>query len=221
MLCVTDTWRQIHQGASMGLMVVKNIGKPANVEAGETCKRELEAKLRQTFTSKEELVNYFPISVYSQYYKQYKKTYHVLQQLESVVFKEKSIPSVSPAVEAMFMAELKNGLLTAGHDYDVLHLPLTLDAAAGQEQYTLINGKEQRVKAQDMILSDTAGIISSIIYGPDRRTRIDPETRQAVYTVYAPAGIPQELVNRHLTDIYAYIRLMIPGAFLDWQEIVM
>lgn len=220
MLCITDAWREAHQGASLGLMVVENIGMPASTEPGEKSKRELETKLRQTFTSKDEIMNYFPLPVYSQYYKQYKKTYHVLQQLESIVFKERSIPRVSPAVEAMFMAELKNGLLTAGHDYTTLQFPLTLDAAAGDESYTLLNGKEQMVKKQDMMLSDGAGIISSIIHGPDLRTRIVAETNHVVYTVYAPAGISPDMVSCHLADIYAYVSLLAPGAKLERQEIV-
>jgi hypothetical protein len=49
-----------------------------------------------------------PIKTYHDYYKRFKKTYHILLQLESIVFKNKSIPKVSSLVEAMFMAELKN-----------------------------------------------------------------------------------------------------------------
>ncbi|MFN8595962.1 MAG: hypothetical protein U0559_07245 [Anaerolineae bacterium] len=33
------------------------------------------------------------------------------------------------------MAEIKNLLLTAGHDLDTLQLPVTLDVASGQESY--------------------------------------------------------------------------------------
>lgn len=70
-----------------------------------------------------------PIKTYVEYYKCLKKTYHVLLQLESIVFKKKSIPNVSPLVEAMFMAELKNQLLTANHDMDTIKLPIKVDLA--------------------------------------------------------------------------------------------
>jgi len=40
-----------------------------------------------------------------------------------------------------------------------------------------------------MFIADGQGVISSIVYGPDRRTRITLATRNAVFTVYAPAGI--------------------------------
>jgi len=80
--------------------------------------------------------------------------------------KGKSIPNVGSLVECMFMAEVKNMLLTTGHDLDNLHWPLTLDVTQGAERYTLTRGTEQTVKAGDMIISDQAGIISNIIYGP-------------------------------------------------------
>ena len=78
------------------------------------------------------------LQVYDAYYKRFKKTYHVQLQLESIAFKGKSIPSVAALVEAMFMAEVKNMLLTAGHDLDTLQLPARLDVTKGDEVYTLM-----------------------------------------------------------------------------------
>ena len=128
------------------------------------------------------------LQAYNNYYRQFKKSYHVQLQLESIVWKGKSIPSVSALVEAMFMAEMKNMLLTAGHDLDIVQLPLTLDVSMGTESYTLMRGEEQVLKPGDMMISDQVGIISDVIYGPDRRTQITADTRNVVFTVYAPAG---------------------------------
>ncbi|GAI35107.1 unnamed protein product, partial [marine sediment metagenome] len=64
---------------------------------------------------------------------------HVLLQLESIVFKNKSIPKVASLVEAMFMAEIKNLLLTAGHDLDAIDLPIKLDVSSGGEKYIQIS----------------------------------------------------------------------------------
>ena len=219
MLHVSDAWRQAHKGASAGLMVVENVLNLEQYSALERCKKDLEIKLRAMFTSKEQISKSFPISIYSNYYKRYKKTYHVLQQIESIVFKDKEIPSVAPTVEAMFMAELKNGLLTAGHAYEALKFPLTLDTATGNETYLLINGKEQVLKPQDMMISDQEGVISSIIHGPDLRTRILPDTRKVVFTVYAPADIPEEAVVNHLADIYGYIKLVCPQAKVTCRKV--
>ncbi|QJW46370.1 hypothetical protein HA075_11345 [bacterium BFN5] len=158
--------------------------------------------------------------VYSDYYKRNKKTYHVLQQLESVSLKGKSIPQVAGLVEGMFMAELKNGLLTAGHDVEVLTFPLTLDTAIGNEKYVLINGKEQVVKPGDMMIADCEGIISSVLCGPDYRTRITTSTRKALFIVYALPGIAEASVADHLADIYANVRVVAPQATIEQQGIL-
>ena len=67
--------------------------------------------------SRKELVKTEVLQGYYSYYKSFTKTYHVLMQLESVIYKEKGIPLVSPFVQSMFMAELKNHFLTSVHDY--------------------------------------------------------------------------------------------------------
>jgi DNA/RNA-binding domain of Phe-tRNA-synthetase-like protein len=150
------------------------------------------------------------LQIYDDYYKRFKKTYHVQLQLESIVFKGKSIPGVAALVEAMFMAEIKNLLLTAGHDLDSLQPPVRLDVTSGNEVYTLMRGQPQQVKAGDMTISDGLGILSNIIYGPDQRTQIQPTTRNVIYTTYAPAGIPEASLTRHLQDIEGFVRMFSP-----------
>ena len=60
-------------------------------------------------------------AAYDAFYRSFKKTYHVQLQLESVVFKDKTIFSPSALVACMFMAELETGLLTAAHDLNNSH----------------------------------------------------------------------------------------------------
>ena len=117
------------------------------------------------------------------------------------------------------MAELKNMLLTAGHDLDKLRLPLVLDVSTGDETYTLMRGTEQRLKPGDMYIRDGEGILSDVIYGPDRRSSIDPDTRNAVYTVYAPQGIPQQAVLDHLKDMADYVRIASPHAKIELIQV--
>lgn len=117
------------------------------------------------------------------------------------------------------MAEVKNMLLTAGHDLDVLELPLTLDVSGGTETYTLIRGEKQVLKPEDMFISDQRGVISSIIYGPDQRAQITPATRNVIFTVYAPAGIEPYAVEKHLGDIRDLVLMIAPQAHADLLEV--
>jgi DNA/RNA-binding domain of Phe-tRNA-synthetase-like protein len=152
------------------------------------------------------------MQAYRAYYKNFRKTYHVLLQLRSVVLEGKDLPSVAALVEAMFMAELDSGLLTAGHDLDRVEPPITLDVAQGDESYIMLNGKEQTLKADDMIMTDAQGTICSVIYGLDRRTAISLQTQRVIFVVYAPAGIDPVAVRAHLEAMQENVRLISPGA---------
>jgi DNA/RNA-binding domain of Phe-tRNA-synthetase-like protein len=151
-------------------------------------------------------------AAYDAFYRPFKKSYHVQLQLESVVFKGKSIFSPSALVACMFMAELETGLLTAAHDLTTLALPLLADVAVGNETYQRLDGSEQLLKDGDMYIRDQEGILSSVIYGPDQRTQILPDTDQAVFTTYGPPGINKAQVQEQLEILESYIKIFAPAA---------
>jgi DNA/RNA-binding domain of Phe-tRNA-synthetase-like protein len=196
-----------------------NVANPESHAALDRVKEELEDQIRGRYAEKEELRADDRLQAYREYYKRFKKTYHVQLQLESIAFKGKSIPRVAALVEAMFVAELKNMLLTAGHDLDIVEQPVGVDVAQGSETYMRINGQAQELKAGDMFIADKQGVLSSIIYGPDRRTQILPGTRRVLFTVYAPPGIEAEAVRRHLQDMEAYVRLIAPQAETEQLQV--
>jgi DNA/RNA-binding domain of Phe-tRNA-synthetase-like protein len=218
---VTPTWKSAFPGAHAGVLVMRNVSNPAHHIELQKLKEKLEERLRVQFAGQDRaaIASHPVLKVYGEYYKRFKKTYHVQLQLESIVLKGKSIPSVASLVECMFMAEVKNMLLTAGHDLDKLQLPLTLDVTTGNEDYVLLRGETQTVKAGDMMISDGLGIISNIIYGPDQRTQITAETRSVVFTVYAPAGIEEQAILRHLQDMYDYVRVVAPEAEVELLKV--
>jgi DNA/RNA-binding domain of Phe-tRNA-synthetase-like protein len=156
---------------------------------------------------------------YRTYYRRFEKTYHVQLQLESVVLKGKPIRSNGSLVLAMFAAELRNRLLTAGHDVAAIEGGISIDVAAGGERYVGIGGRDLTMQAGDMYIRDDAGIISSVLYGPDDRTRITLTTRQALFCVYAPAGIQPRAVEAHLVEIASNVRLIAPRATVVQQQV--
>jgi DNA/RNA-binding domain of Phe-tRNA-synthetase-like protein len=215
MLKVSDEWRQTYPDARIGILTLSNISNPASHPLLDKEKAELEADLRTLFKDQAELKSLEPIKAYQAYYKRFRKTYHVQHQLESVVFKGKSIPRVAALVEAMFMEELRNSLLTAGHDLDLVQLPIAVDVATGDEKYIRLDGQEQILKAGDIKISDSQGVIGCIIYGPDRRTMIGPSTRRAMFVVYGVPGIAERPIVQHLQGIAANAKMIAPDAQVD------
>jgi DNA/RNA-binding domain of Phe-tRNA-synthetase-like protein len=218
---VTSAWRSAYPQAHAGVLVMRAVTNPPSAPVLQHRKALLEERVRSQFSGLDRLAiaGHPVLQAYAEYYRRFKKTYHIQLQLESIAWKGKSIPSVAALVEAMFMAEMQDLLLTAGHDLDVLKLPLRLDVATGAERYTLLRGEEQIPKAGDMIISDQHGIISSILYGPDQRTQITLQTRNVLFTVYAPAGIEEQAVADHLEHIKDNVLLFSPQAEVELLKV--
>ena len=88
--------------------------------------------------------------------------------------------------------------------------PLNIGISTGEETYITLTGEEKCLKPADMMVSDQKGVISSVIYGPDKRTCVTPSTSNILIIVYAPVGIECDSIISHFTDIENLIRLVSP-----------
>ncbi len=70
-----------------------------------------------------------------------------------------------------------------------------------------------------MYIADSLGVLSSVLYGPDHRTRIKPETRNAFFTVYAPPGVAETAVQKHLDELYATVLVISPSAEVELNQV--
>ena len=204
----------------LGVLIVENVDN-SFPDKLKSVKLEAEKRLREKYGGLDRagLKALHPLDTYISYYKKYGYSYHVLPQLESVI-KGKTIPDVLPLVEAMFIAELDNMLLTAGHDLEKIEFPLKLSVSSGQEIFTAMSGREVTSVQGDFMISDQKSVISSILRGPDSRTAITELTSRAIYTVYAPAGVEAELVYKHLNDIGAYVKAFSKDAVISFNKTI-
>ena len=221
MFTVSEEWRFAFPGACAGVLAMHGVENPAHHLSLEGRKADLEQDLRARYAGYDRpaLAALPTLQAYDAYYRRFKKTYHVSLQLESLVLKGRPLPGGAALVEAMFMAELNNLLLTAGHDLAALELPVRVEVAASGERYVVLRGQEQELKPGDMYMADGQGIISSVLYGPDQRTQITPHTRRVMFAVYAPAGIEAQAVRRHLEEIQANVRLIVPQAETELLQV--
>lgn len=194
---------------SIGILVMENVQNVSSEDKLMLVKKELDRTIKSEYrqATRGELKALHPMNVYVSYYKKFGHTYHVLPQLESVI-KSKPIPSGLPLVEAMVMAELKNMLLTAGHDLDKIKAPISLKVSTGNESFTTLSGQNVITIPNDIMIADQENVISSILRGPDLRTAITAHTTRVIYTVYAPFGVEVQLVREHLKDIESYVRIV-------------
>ena len=211
---------EINPRASVGILVLENVTiQPKASNLGDA-KREIINGLRKQFPDQNSLKEHQVIQAYSRYYKKFDKSYHVLGQLRSMIFEDRPLPFISPLIEAIFAAELKNMLLTAFHDLDTLIFPLKIGISSGDETYITLAGEEKRLKPADMMISDQRGIISSVIYGPDKQTRVTPSTSRVLVAVYAPEGINREKIISHFEDLEKLVRLVSPSCRMTTQTLL-
>jgi len=210
---LSESWINSLPEACVGLLAIKNAPNQKDHPDLNLARKNLENELRSKYGGMDrKTLRETPVfAAYDAFYRPFKKSYHVQLQLESVVFKEKSIFSPSALVACMFMAELDTGLLTAAHDLTALASPLEADVAVGIETYQRLDGSEQILKEGDMYIRDQEGILSSVIYGPDQRTQIRPDTNQAIFTTYGPPGITKSQVQEQLEILGAYIKVFSPA----------
>jgi DNA/RNA-binding domain of Phe-tRNA-synthetase-like protein len=220
-LHIADSWRRTYPGASIGILAMDGVLNPPDHPGLAEHVRRVEEDLRRRWAGATRAdLNQLPeFEAYRGYYRRFGKTYHVQLQLESVVLKGKPLRGNGCLVLAMFAAELQNRLLTAGHDLAMVERDISIDVAQGGERYVGLGGRELALQPGDMHIDDEVGILSSVLYGPDDRTQITPDTRRVVYCVYAPTGIQPEAVARHLADIAGTVRLVAPQSSVIQQQV--
>jgi DNA/RNA-binding domain of Phe-tRNA-synthetase-like protein len=217
----TTRWRQTFPGGCVGVLEISGVDNTPRATALDDLKPALEEQLRRRYQgySRPDFLALPVLGAYARYYKRFDKTYHVQLQLESAALKGKPLPTLSPLVDANFMAELETLILTAGHDAAKLQGPLVIDVTDGMEPFIPMNGVARTLRPGDMCMADAGGVSCTIIYGQDQRSPITAHTRRALYVSYAPPGVEPGQVQQHLEKVRGYISLFAPQARLEQQQL--
>jgi DNA/RNA-binding domain of Phe-tRNA-synthetase-like protein len=216
---LTSMWRNAHPQALVGVLEIADVDNATSCPGLEHRKRQIETELRDRYRgfSRSDFARAPVLCDYVRYYKSFQKTYHVQLQLESIVLKGKLLPTISPLVDANFMAELNTLVLTAAHDAEKLEAPLSMDVSRPGDRITQMTGPEREMRPGDMIMRDAQGVCCSIIYGQDNRSAITAHTRNALYMAYAPAGVATKAVYAQLEAIVNNVRICAPGCTVRQQ----
>lgn len=174
--------------------------------------RELE-RLRERFAAYDRKA-VFAENPYYRYFKKYKKTYPVLQQLESVLLKGRPFPSGNPANEVAFLAELRTQMLVGAHDIDRIEGVPELFCPAEKLPYPGMRGEEVHTYPGDVSARDGEGIIWGMIAGADERTCLRPDSLHIAYLVFGAPGVTPEQAEALLDMLAHYAQTLSPAAEL-------
>jgi len=215
-ISVSESLKLVYPDLKVGIIIIRDVVNKDFDPTLESKKRDAELFIRNNLL---DFTNLPRVKSYNRFYKKYDKKFPIEYQLKSII-SGKSIPTISVLVESMFLSELLNQVLVAGHDLNYLEGDLFLDLAQGNEEYTKISGEKQIVKKDDIILKDAKGIIASVLYGPDFRTRVTKHTTSVVYMGYFVYDFSDDEIVRAMRHIGDYVLISNPNAEVDSARIV-
>jgi DNA/RNA-binding domain of Phe-tRNA-synthetase-like protein len=210
---LTPAFRTAMPEGVFGALLVHGCANRARPVALDVHKRAVEARLRQRFTA--ESLEADPVArAYAGYFRRQGARYPVAHQARTVL-QGRSIESPSALVEAMFTAEVESLVLTSGHDLNSLSGTLRVDLARDGEVYTKLSLKDQALRPGDMVVRDTDGVIACVLYGPDYRTRLRLETRDALFGAWCPVGLTGAIVQDHFDTLSRLLQTEWPEAEIE------
>ena len=218
----TDAWKEAHPGSQIGLLEISGADNAQSAPVLEQEKRAIEGRIREKYAefSRNDFLELPVMAAYNRYYRKFGYTYHVLLQLESVALKGKSLPNVSPLVDANFAAELDTLILTAGHDVAKLAAPVLIDVAREGDEIIQMNGTRKDVPVGDMLMRDAQSVACTILRGQDNRSPISKATTHVLYVSYVPDGVTEAQVQAQLDAMERYVRLFAPECNVEQSLII-
>ena len=113
---------------------------------------------------------------------------------------EKGLPGGSPLVKALLLSEMSTGLLMGAQDAAAIQGPLVFDLAEEGETFRGMRS-DVLCRKDEIILIDSEGIIATLFQGPDRRTRLNKNTKDIVFFVFSVPGVSATHVREAVESV--------------------
>ena len=149
---------------------------------------------------------------YFRFFRKFKKTYPVMQQFETVMFKGRPFPEEDPVTAVPFLLELTTFVLSGTHDIDRIDGPLTIFTPDAKLPFDGMRGDSTHTYPNDICGRDETGIIFSMIAGVDERTCAREESRHVFYPVFGVPGQAPDALRSAQTRMAEYAALLAKDA---------
>jgi DNA/RNA-binding domain of Phe-tRNA-synthetase-like protein len=199
----SENLRQRHKNVHLATLIVRDVQNKEFDERLDKEKRVIEQYVRENY---KELDNVGRLRKYNDYYFEFGEGFPVKNQIKSILT-GKQIPNILCLVDAMFMTELKHACLMAGHDLDAIQGNLILDIAQEGEIFTKIDDQDQEIKKDDIVMRDGMGVIASVLWGPDNRTKIIPISKNIIYIAYFTFAVTRNGMITIMADLAKLLRI--------------
>jgi len=154
------------------------------------------------------------IKAYRKYFGRFDKEFPLEEGLSSVL-DGKGIPTWSPLVDAMLLAELKHTVLMGIMDADKIDGTIVVDEAQEGEEFMKLNGETVYLNQGDVVLRDNKGIVGTYLEGQSDRTKVNRTTKNCLYLGFYVPGVQDSDVKSALKDAVKFARLACGGDTLN------
>ena len=152
---------------------------------------------------------------YFRFFRKFKKTYPVMQQFESVMFKGRPFPEEDPVMGVPFLLELTTFVLSGTHDIDRMDGPLTIFTPSEKLPFLGMRAASTHTYPKDICGRDNSGIIFSMIAGADDRTCIHPDSRHVFHPVFGTPDTDKTVIENALRRIEFFVKVLAPDAEIE------
>lgn len=149
---------------------------------------------------------------YFRFFKKFKKTYPVMMQVESVMFKGRPFPEFNPVAEIPFLMEIVTHVLSGAHDADRIQGEVLLYSATAKEEFPGLRGQPFHTYPGDFCGRDEKGIIFSLIAGADERTCARTDSTHVFYPLFGTPDLPVTVLEEAMKVLVRYIKVLAPEA---------
>ena len=201
---------------SIGIVEVIYSNKLNIKEFYELVDKELD-KLYELSTSYDRKL-IFGDNSYYRFFKKFKKTYPVLLQYESIIFKNREFPKNNPIIEIPFLLELTTLVLSGTHDVTKIEGPVNLCLSHNKTSFEGMRG-EAHTYPGDLFAMDNRGIIFSEIAGSDARTCASKDSTHVIYPIFGVPDINKDIIANAISKLISYINVLCPDAKIEYKII--
>ena len=152
---------------------------------------------------------------YFRFFKKFKKTYPVMMQFESIMFKGRPFPEEDPIMGVPFLLELTTFVLSGTHDLKCVDGPVNLFTPSEKLPFPGMRGEEAHTYPHDICGRDNSGIIFSMIAGADDRTCIHPDTRHLFHPVFGTPDTSAESIADAVKRLEFFVKILAPNAEIE------
>lgn len=149
---------------------------------------------------------------YVRFFKKFKKTYPVLLQFESVMFKGRPFPQFNPVAEVPFLMEIVTHVLSGAHDIDEICGTVKLYNAVCKEEFPGLRGSPFHTYPDDFCGRDENGIIFSLIAGADERTCARIDSSHVFYPIFGTPDLDESVIRDAIAVLVRYVKVLSPDA---------